>query len=109
MNAGPLIADRDHVCQFHATLDDDGWWFSSATPVTDERFPEVKNVVRMVNHDMFKSREYEEDGVHYVHMVGFSETDMKGYIPASLLNMANANGIYKFFNSMMKELNSMNE
>jgi len=71
--------------------------FTMAKSIEDERYPEVKNVIRMYAYESFKIYDTVEDGVPVAILVGFQEMDIKGYIPVSLLNMSAANNIFKFF------------
>lgn len=66
----------------------------------DDRFPEVKNRIRMFVNEQYDVYDIEEDGVTIGVLEGFQCYDVKGYIPVSLLNMSAANNMFKWWEEM---------
>ena len=93
----PLMSDRDNVLAISTKNIDDGWFLNMKT-VEHQAMPPVKSVIRMFNH---VNAYFKQEGDH-VSMIDFEYANMKGYLPASLLNMAIASETAKEFKNMMK-------
>ena len=64
-------------------------------PIDHEQYPEKKGTIRMLFYQVMQAKTSVEDGVPIVHIVYFSRLDLKGYCPASLINLGASNGIHQ--------------
>lgn len=80
----PLMSDRDLVMKIHQEKRDDGSFFGYCSSVEHSDYPLVKNVVRMHTLTYFKVSELDGGILNYTELSTFN---LKGYLPAGLLNM----------------------
>ena len=92
-----MITDRDSVCAFKFLYQDNGHVFMCSRSIEDDRFPEVKNRIRMFVNEQYECYDSEENGVPITVFNGTSTYDVKGYIPISMLNMSAANNMFKWW------------
>ena len=98
--AMPMMSDRDNVAKIHQVKQEDGSYFGYCITVDHEKKPSVKNVVRMYQKIYFKATDV--DGV--MHYTEISNFDLKGYMPAKLMNMVIASETEKEFATMYKAM-----
>ena len=92
----PMMSDRDNV--LHSSMKEiDGGTFLNMRTVDHPAAPQVAKVVRMYNHILTYLKQ-EGDNVT---MLDFEYLNLKGYLPASLMNMAIASETAKEFKNMM--------
>ena len=94
-----MMSDRDNVIQY-SMLNVDGGTLMAVTTVEHPAMPPVPKVIRMFNHMLAFVK---QDGEN-VHMIDYEYANLKGYLPASLMNMAIASETAKEFTNMMKTL-----
>lgn len=92
----PLITDREQVTIVNLKFGNDGKVFICTKSINDDRFPVVKNKIRVFINEHFELYETIENGENITVLNGTSFLDLKGHIPPSRLNMATANNIFKF-------------
>ena len=95
----PMMSDRDNVLQVTTKKMDDGTLLTMRT-VEHPAMPEVKKVIRMYNHLVLMVKPKGNNTIMY----DFEYANMKGYLPASLMNMALASETAKEFKNMMNIL-----
>lgn len=86
----PMMSERDNVIQI-SQKNIDGGVFLVVTTVEHPAMPPVKGVVRMFNH---VTSFLKQDGKN-VKMIDYEYVNMKGYLPAALLNMTMASEMGK--------------
>ena len=79
----PLMSDRDNVAKICQVPQEDGSIFGYCITIDHEKKPMVKNVVRMWQKVYFRCS-VKDDVMTYTEISNF---DMKGYMPAKLMNM----------------------
>lgn len=92
----PTLTIRDCVGQCYSKLDN-GSYYYCMRPIDHEQYPEKKGTIRMLFYQVMQAKTSVEDGVPIVHIVYFSRLDLKGYCPASLINLGASNGIHQQF------------
>lgn len=103
----PMVSDRDTVVGVFSKYDENGKLFQTSRSIEDDKYPDnIKNVIRMYFYESYEMFDSEEDGVPVANLVGFNELDVKGNIPPSLINMSNANSLFKHFKTTMKVMNA---
>ena len=95
----PLMTDRDNVMSL-STREMEGGWFLNMKTVEHPAMPPQKKIIRMFNH---VNAFFKQEGDN-VTMVDFEYANMKGYLPASLMNMAIASETAKEYKNMMNNL-----
>ena len=98
----PMMSDRDNVMQMSKKALDDGVFLSLHT-VEHPAMPPNPKIVRMFNHVVTFLKQEGSDVI----MHDFEYFNMKGYLPASLMNMAIASETAKEFTTMMKNIYQM--
>lgn len=94
-----MITDREQISLVSLTREDTekGGYFFCTRNIHDDRFPEVKNRIRIFASEYFTLRQLEdEEGFPITEVRGFGIMDMKGYIPASVLNMTAASSMVQW-------------
>jgi hypothetical protein len=66
-------------------------------PISHDQYPEKKGTIRMLFYQNYLAKATMEDGEPIVHIVYYSRLDLKGYCPASLINLGASNGIHQQF------------
>ena len=97
----PMMSDRDLVIQVHQEKKDDGSYWGYASSIEHPDYPTIKNVVRMYSLTYFKVSE-ESDGI--LNYTEISNFDLKGYLPASLMNMIMSSEVEKEFRALYNHL-----
>lgn len=95
----PMMSDRDNVLFVSQMKVDDGVLLTLRT-VEHPAMPPIPKVVRMYNHIVCFCK---QSGNNVI-MLDFEYANLKGYLPASLLNMAVASETAKQFATMMKHI-----
>ena len=95
----PMMSDRDNVIQIQFKDIDGGTFMSMHTVEHALDKPDPK-VIRMFNHAICFLKQEGND----VTMTDFEYFNLRGYLPASLLNMTIASETSKEFTSMMKHI-----
>ena len=95
--AMPMMSDRDNVMHV-STMDTDGGAFAVVQTVDHPSMPPNPKVVRMFYHAVLFLKQVGADVV----MIDFEYVNLKGYLPASLLNMTIASECAKEFTNMVK-------
>ena len=98
--AMPMMSDRDNVAKIHQFKQEDGSYFGYCITVDHDKKPAVKNVVRMYQRIYFTAKDVDGD-LHYTEISNF---DMKGYMPARLMNMLISSETEKEFDTMYKAM-----
>lgn len=98
--AMPMMSDRDNVAKIHQFKQEDGSYFGYCITVDHDKKPAVKNVVRMYQRIYFTAKDVDGD-MHYTEISNF---DMKGYMPARLMNMLISSETEKEFATMYKAM-----
>lgn len=97
----PMMSDRDNV--LHTTHKEiDGGTFLNMKTIDHPAQPPVAKVVRMYNHICCYFKQVGDN----VTMLDFEYMNLKGYLPASLMNMAIASETAKEFKNMMTYIHS---
>ena len=97
----PMMSDRDNV--MHLTFKDiDGGSFLSIQTVDHPNMPVDPKIVRMFFLGLYFFKQAGQD----VKVLEFEYANLKGYLPASLLNMTIASELTKQWASMIKYLHS---
>lgn len=97
----PMCSARDNVLHIMKEERDGGMFYTMKT-VEHPAKPVTKGVIRMFTYVSYFLKQDGDDVV----MTDFEHFDMKGYMPASLLNMTFAAETAKEFTNMMKYIYS---
>lgn len=60
----------------------------------------------MFVHEVWLVEETKLDGEDVIRTTGYSQMDVKGYIPVSMINLSAANNYYKYLQIMAQILNA---
>ena len=86
----PFMTDRENLIHFGVTKGEGTCHFLIKS-IEHPDYPEKKGVIRM---DVFKSSKITQVG-NDIHLMEFSNFDMKGYFPTRLINMMMAASVQK--------------
>jgi hypothetical protein len=99
----PLLSERDMLLKIQRIYMPDDKCLVISNSVEREDYPEFKGIIRM---DMFKMSLCWQDGPDTT-MIEFSSFDMKGSIPASLINMIMAASITKGMKNILDKIKKL--
>ena len=100
-----FISNRDIHIKFSKTDLGNGRFLFSSTSINKPDWPSPKGTLRM----SIAAYSFVENVGNDLHLVEFANADMKGYIPASLLNMVIGSVTAKEYNDMAIMLANLKE